>query len=76
LISIIASKISEKGQIVIPKELRDRFHFQVGDTLIFSVVEGRLILEKIEKKLSQILRDSQPVESSVDFQRKLRAEWE
>ena len=29
------AKVGEKGQIVIPKEARDLFHIQPGDTLLF-----------------------------------------
>lgn len=28
------SKVGEKGQIVIPKEARDMFHIQAGDSII------------------------------------------
>ena len=34
-------KVGEKGQIVIPKEARDLFHIQPGDTLLFLADEAQ-----------------------------------
>jgi len=35
------AKVGDKGQIVIPKEARDIFHIQPGDTLLLFGDEGR-----------------------------------
>ena len=35
------AKVGEKGQIVIPKEARDLFHIQPGDTLLFLADEAQ-----------------------------------
>lgn len=37
--------ISSKGQIAIPKEVRDSLHIKEGDQLIFKVENGKIILE-------------------------------
>ena len=36
-----SAKVGEKGQIVIPKEMRDMFSIQPGDTLILLADEKR-----------------------------------
>ena len=41
------SAISEKGQIVIPKRLRDRLGYRPGQELAFEEVEGRLVVTKV-----------------------------
>lgn len=69
-------KISKKGQIVIPKEIRDKFGIKPGDIIIFRIKDDKVILEKIKDKLSDILKNSNPIEQSLDFQKKLREEWE
>ena len=69
-------KISKKGQIVIPKEIRDKFGIKPGDVIIFRIKNDKIILEKIKDKLSDILKNSKPIEKSLDFQKKLREEWE
>ncbi len=69
-------KLSKKGQIVIPKEIRERFGIKPGDAVIFKIKGDKVILEKIQEKISDILKDSEPIEESLEFQRKLRDEWE
>ncbi len=40
------STISEKGQVTIPKRLRDRLGIRPGDELDFTEVDGRLMATK------------------------------
>lgn len=40
------TKVSEKGQVTIPKKLRDQLGIRVGDELDFEVELGRLIVTK------------------------------
>ncbi|KKK72333.1 hypothetical protein LCGC14_2904920 [marine sediment metagenome] len=69
-------KMSKKGQIVIPKDIRDRFEIRPGDAIIFKIQGDKIVLEKIQESMSEILKNSKPVEKSLEFQRKLRDEWE
>lgn len=39
--------ISSKGQIAIPKEVRDTLHIKEGDQLTFSVEDGKIVLEPV-----------------------------
>ncbi len=72
------SVISEKGQITIPKEIRDRLGIVQGDRLIFNLEENEIIIRKSgTNKISEILEKQKPWKiSSVKFQRNLREEWE
>jgi antitoxin PrlF len=38
--------VSEKGQVTVPKPLRDRFDIRPGDELDFSEEDGRLVVLK------------------------------
>jgi AbrB family looped-hinge helix DNA binding protein len=69
-------KMSKKGQIVIPKEIREKFGILPGDAVIFRVQGNKIIIEKINQKMSEILVNSKPVKDSIEFQRVLREEWE
>jgi len=69
-------KMSKKGQIVIPKEIRERFEIKPGDAVIFKIQGNKVIMEKIQERMSEILKNSNPVEKSLEFQEKLRDEWE
>ena len=74
---MIICKVSGKGQVVIPKEIRERFNIKPGDTIVFKMIDGKVIIEKIiEKRMKDTLKAGKPVEPSVEFQRRLREEWE
>lgn len=73
-------KISKKGQISIPINIRKQFNLQPGDAISFMVQGEKIILVKIgevsTQKLSDILLGCDPLEeSSIEYQRKLRDEW-
>ena len=72
---MITSRISKKGQIVIPKEIREKLGIKPGDVVVFREERGRVYIEVIGEKISEVLKAGKPVpESSVEFQRKLRGE--
>lgn len=48
--------VSEKGQVTIPKQLRDRLGIEAGQELDFTEEEGRLIVRKV--------RDRSPVDAA------------
>ncbi|MHA1695076.1 MAG: AbrB/MazE/SpoVT family DNA-binding domain-containing protein [Candidatus Helarchaeota archaeon] len=68
-------KVGKKGQIVIPKEIRDKYNIKKGDIIIFKIYKDKIMLEKIEEKLKDILLESKPIEYSIDFQNKICDEW-
>lgn len=44
------STISEKGQVTVPKPLRERLGIRPGDQLEFSEEHGRLIAQKVSER--------------------------
>ncbi len=68
-------KMSKKGQIVIPKEIRQRFNIKPGDAVIFRIQENRVIMEKIQEKMADILKAGKPVAPSKEYVKQLRDEW-
>jgi AbrB family looped-hinge helix DNA binding protein len=71
------SSISEKGQVTIPKEIRDATQLKAGDKVIFLERDNEIVIHKARtKKLSDILENQNPWKmSSLEFQRKARKEW-
>ncbi len=70
------SRVSEKGQVTIPKEIRSRLGIRAGDRVLFLVEDGRVVLRKApSERLSEILRRGKWPESSLNLQRRLREEW-
>lgn len=45
---IDVTKVSDKGQVVIPKEIRDKLNFTEGSKLIVVATEDAVILQRIE----------------------------
>lgn len=43
------TKLSSKGQITIPKEIRDELGLRTGDKVIVEAVRGEAILKPLEK---------------------------
>ena len=43
---ILQSRTGEKGQVVIPKPLRDEFGIQPGDSLLFAETEDGILIKK------------------------------
>ncbi|MBA7556148.1 hypothetical protein ES705_48847 [subsurface metagenome] len=53
--------VSEKGQITIPKEVRERLNILKGDKIIVYLKDNELILKKPEKRrLVEILKSHTP----------------
>jgi AbrB family looped-hinge helix DNA binding protein len=44
------ARVSEKGQVTIPKKLRDRLGIRVGDELEFEAEQGRLVVAKVAER--------------------------
>lgn len=42
------TKVSDKGQVVIPKEIRDKLRFSEGAKLLVIATEDAVILQRIE----------------------------
>ena len=67
--------ISSKGQITLPKELRDKYHLQEGETAVVLDAGGGILIKHGRASLRGLLKgkiDSKGFEADV---RKLRKEW-
>jgi len=52
------SKISKKGQITIPKDVREKLGLKVGDKVVFeSISQGILIRKKEDLDINKILNE-------------------
>ena len=55
---IDVTKVSDKGQVVIPKEIRDKLGFVEGSRLIVVATEDAVVLQKVETIAGKIrMRD-------------------
>lgn len=69
--------VTSKGQVTIPKEIRETLGVIEGDKLIFLVEGDSVVLRKVgSEKLTDILSRRRPWgETGLEFQRRLREEW-
>ncbi|MGA2665653.1 MAG: AbrB/MazE/SpoVT family DNA-binding domain-containing protein [Nitrososphaerales archaeon] len=69
---IDVTKVSDKGQVVIPKEIRDSLHFSPGTKLIVVATEDAVILQKIETVAGKMkMRDIMDIARSITERFKL-----
>ena len=76
-LSMIVGKVSKKGQVVIPKIIRDNLKLNYGDAVSFTLNGKNIIVNKIEESLIDVLEASIPFpKNAVEFQKDLRGEWD
>jgi antitoxin PrlF len=77
-LEIGVSSVTSKGQVTIPKGIREALDVSEGDKVIFQADGDTVTLRKVPMdKLSDILTRAKPLgESSLAFQRRLRREWD
>jgi antitoxin PrlF len=72
------SRISSKGQIVIPKTLRETLDWREGDDVVFFLENGKLNLQLMPKRnLAEVLtkiEGRQPNTEFASFEKQLEAE--
>ena len=55
---IDVTKVSDKGQVVIPKEVRDRLGFTEGSKLLVVAMDDAVVLQRVETIAGKIrMRD-------------------
>ena len=71
------STVTSKGQVTIPKDIRDKLDVKEGDKIIFQANGNQITIKKVPRdKLSDILLRATPLpEPSLTHQRRLRGEW-
>lgn len=70
--------VSTKGQVTIPRDIREALRIRPGDKILFDLQGGdRALVRKAEpQRLSEILDRLGPSsEGGVETQRRLRREW-
>jgi|HubBroStandDraft_1064217.scaffolds.fasta_scaffold1275377_2 AbrB family looped-hinge helix DNA binding protein len=69
--------VTSKGQVTVPKGIRDALQVSEGDRLVFEVEGGRATVRRAPREsLGELFLRQKPWKvRAVPYQRKLRDEW-
>ena len=76
---MILKNVLAKGQIVIPKTIRDLLGINIGDKVLVDVEDGKIILSKennISKEFLEVSKKSKVKISMNKIKRDLRSRYE
>lgn len=59
------TRVSAKGQIVIPKDLREKMKFKEGDTLLLYSTDSMLVIRKVTKQETILSVIAEPVRKKI-----------
>jgi len=65
-------RVTEKGQVTIPKDVRDRFGIGAGTEVVFEVVRNEIVVRKVTggesrgRRLAERLRGRGDVQMTTD----------
>ncbi|MDG6225007.1 MAG: AbrB/MazE/SpoVT family DNA-binding domain-containing protein [Candidatus Thermoplasmatota archaeon] len=74
------SKVGERGQVVIPKPIRDMLKIQPNDELFFLVEENRIVIEQrtpeeiVEEYLS-VVKEKKRLDGRIDWDREYASQF-
>jgi antitoxin PrlF len=69
------SRMTSKGQITIPKEVRERLGVEPGDVLEFTYVGNRLEVTAIRRKRVQEFRGLFQITRALPFSKERKQAW-
>lgn len=75
MITLHKSKVGPKGQITIPKELRDRYHFREGEEVIILPSDDGIIIKHSKATLRGCLKGKIDVKGIENDVKALRSRW-
>jgi len=61
------AKITSKGQLTIPKEIRDHLQLEPGDQVVFVLREGEVLLRPVTQTVDDLRGSVKPRRQPEDF---------
>ena len=69
-------KLSDKGQISIPKEIREGMHLKKGDKLVLMAKGEQLVLQKVDLFLKKIGIEEELIGTMLISEETLKKDWD
>ena len=65
----IEAKIGQRGQVVIPKPIREAYDLRPGETVRFGIEDGRIVIRGNEDALEAFLEatEKRPEPATIDW---------
>ncbi len=70
-----SSTISSKGQITLPKDLREKYHLKEGETAVVLDAGEGILIKHARASLRGLLKGKVDLRGFEEDLRKLREEW-
>lgn len=70
-----SATISAKGQITLPKDLREKYHLKEGETAVLLDAGEGILIKHGRASLRGLLKGKMDLERFEEDLRKLRKEW-
>ncbi|MCL5408164.1 MAG: AbrB/MazE/SpoVT family DNA-binding domain-containing protein [Candidatus Thermoplasmatota archaeon] len=67
--------ISSKGQITLPKVLREKYHFNAGETVVMLDSGDGILIKHPRESLRGLLKEEIDIDKFEKELKKLRKEW-
>jgi antitoxin PrlF len=76
-LEVSVSSVTSKGQVTIPKVIREILGIIEGDKVLFLIEGDRVVMRKVSnERLSDVFARQRPwPEAGLEFQKRLREEW-
>jgi len=71
-----ARRMTSKGQVTVPAEVRRKLGVQPGETIIFRIVGERVELDRSPMTLEQAFGSVSRLETPADFETQTQQAWE
>jgi AbrB family looped-hinge helix DNA binding protein len=69
-------RLTSKGQVTVPAEVRRKLDVQPGEAIIFRIVGDRVELDRTPMTLEEAFGSVPPLETPEDFEAQARRAWE
>lgn len=71
------AKVTRNFQVTIPKDARKLVNIKVGDTILFSPENEKMVIKKLDEDVvTEAAGTWKSVKDSVKYVREIRGEWE
>jgi AbrB family looped-hinge helix DNA binding protein len=72
----VSARITSKGQITIPKEVRDQLGLKTGDSLEFCFADDHLEVRPVRRRRIEEFRGLFTVDRPLDFREERELAWQ